>query len=46
MVLSVKTILNGDNSDPDLLWMKVLVGYDVIFTTASLMLFDTVIEAE
>jgi heme exporter protein B len=46
MVLSVKTILTGDNSDPTLLWMKVLAGYDIIFTTISLLLFDTVIEAE
>jgi heme exporter protein B len=46
MVLSVKTILTGDNSDPDLVWLKMLVGYDVIFTTVSLMLFDTVLQAE
>jgi len=46
MVLSVKTILTGDGSDPNLLWIKVLAGYDVIFTTISLLLFDTVIEAE
>jgi heme exporter protein B len=46
MVLSVKTILTGDGSDPNLLWIKVLTGYDIIFTTISLLLFDTVIEAE
>jgi len=46
MVLSVKTILTGDGSDPQLLWIKVLGGYDIIFTTISLLLFDTVIEAE
>jgi heme exporter protein B len=46
MVLSVKTILTGDGSDPSLLWMKVLAGYDIIFTTISLLLFSTVIEAE
>jgi heme exporter protein B len=46
MVLSVKTILTGDGSDPSLLWIKVLTGYDIIFTTISLLLFDTVIEAE
>jgi heme exporter protein B len=46
MVLSVKTILTGDNSDPNLLWIKMLAGYDIIFTTVSLLLFDTVIEAE
>jgi heme exporter protein B len=46
MVLSVKTILTGDNSDPNLLWIKMLAGYDIIFTTVSLLLFDTVLEAE
>ena len=46
MVLSVKTILTGDNSDPDLVWLKMLAGYDIIFTTVSLMLFDTVLQAE
>jgi heme exporter protein B len=46
MVLSVKTILTGDGSDPNLLWIKVLIGYNIIFTTISLLLFDTVIEAE
>jgi len=46
MVLSVKTILTGDNSDPSFLFIKMLAGYDIIFTTVSLLLFDTVIEAE
>jgi heme exporter protein B len=46
MVLSVKTILTGDNSDPNLLWIKMLAGYDIIFTTISLLLFNTVLEAE
>ena len=46
MVLSVKTILTGDNSDPNFLWIKLLCGYDIIFTTVSLLLFDTVLQAE
>jgi heme exporter protein B len=46
MVQSVKTILTGDGSDPSLVWIKMLGGYDIIFTTISLLLFDTVIEAE
>jgi heme exporter protein B len=46
MVLSVKTILTGDDSDPNLLWIKMLAGYDIIFTTVSLLLFDTVLGAE
>ncbi len=44
MVLSTKAILTGD-SDPTL-WIKLLVGYDIIFTTASLLLFDVVLHAE
>ena len=46
MVLSVKTILTGDNSDPNFLWIKLLGGYDIIFTAVSLLLFDTVLQAE
>jgi heme exporter protein B len=46
MVLAVKTILTGDGSDPHLLWIKILAGYDIVFTTLCLLLFDTVIEAE
>jgi heme exporter protein B len=46
MVLSVKTILTGDNSDPNYLFIKMLAGYDIIFTTVSLLLFDTVLNAE
>ncbi len=46
MVQSVKTILTGDGSDPSLVWIKMLGGYDIIFTTISLLLFDTVLEAE
>jgi len=46
MVLAVKTILTGDNSDPGLLWIKMLGGYDIIFTTISLLLFDIVLQAE
>jgi heme exporter protein B len=46
MVQSVRTILTGDNSDPSLMWIKLLFGYDILFTTVSLVLFDTVLEAE
>ena len=46
MVLSVKTILTGDNSDPNLLWIKMLAGYDIIFTTICILLFETVLNAE
>ena len=46
MVAAVKTILAGDGSDPSLMWLKMLAGYDLIFTTICLLLFDTVMEAE
>ena len=44
MVLATGSILTGD-SDPTL-WIKLLLGYDVIFTTVSLLLFDVVLHAE
>src|SRR5271157_589806 len=44
MVLATGSILTGDG-DPSL-WIKVLAGYDIIFTTVSLLLFDVVLHAE
>ena len=44
MVLATGSILTGD-SDP-ILWIKLLLGYDIIFTTVSLLLFDVVLHAE
>ncbi len=44
MVQATTSILTGD-SDPTL-WIKLLLGYDIIFTTASLLLFDVVLHAE
>jgi len=44
MVQATTGILTGD-SDP-WLWIKMLAGYDVIFTTASLLLFETIFNAE
>jgi heme exporter protein B len=44
MVLSVTAILTGE-SDPGL-WIKLLIGYDIIFTTVCLLLFDVVLHAE
>jgi heme exporter protein B len=43
-VQAMTAILTGLDS-PDL-WMKLLGGYDVIFTAASLVLFGTVLNAE
>jgi heme exporter protein B len=44
MVIATTSILTGD-SDPGL-WIKLLTGYDIIFTTVSLLLFDVVFHAE
>ncbi len=44
MVQATGYILTGDG-DP-MLWIKMLLGYDIIFTTASLLLFDVVFHAE
>lgn len=44
MVQATTFILTGEGS-PDL-WIKLLAGYDVVFTTASLLLFETVLHAE
>jgi len=44
MVLATGSILTGD-SDPSL-WIKLLFGYDIIFTTVSLLLFEVVLHAE
>ncbi len=39
-----RSILTGE-SDPSL-WLKLLLGYDIIFTTVSLLLFEVVLHAE
>ncbi len=44
MVQATTSILTGE-SDPSL-WIKMLLGYGIIFTTASLLLFDVVFHAE
>jgi heme exporter protein B len=44
MVQATRYILTGE-SDPTL-WIKLLAGYDIIFTTVSLLLFDVVFHAE
>ncbi len=44
MVQATSSILTGE-SDPTL-WIKLLLGYDIIFTTVSLLLFDVVFHAE
>jgi len=44
MVQATRSILTGE-SDPGL-WIKLLLGYDIIFTTVSLLLFEVVLHAE
>ena len=44
MVLATTSILTGDGEPT--LWIKLLLGYDIIFTTVSLLLFDVVLHAE
>jgi len=44
MVQATTAVLTGE-TDP-WLWIKMLTGYDIIFTTVSLLLFDVVFHAE
>ena len=44
MVNATTSILTGDDSPT--FWIALLVAYDVVFTTACLLLFETVLEAE
>jgi heme exporter protein B len=44
MVSATTSILTGEESAR--FWIALLVAYDVVFTTACLLLFETVLEAE
>jgi heme exporter protein B len=44
MVQATTAILTGE-SEPGL-WIKMLAGYDIIFTTICLLLFETILHAE
>ena len=44
MVQGTTNILAGDN-EPDF-WIKLLTGYDIVFTTVCLLLFEIVLNAE
>jgi heme exporter protein B len=44
MVVATGAIFTGE-SDPGL-WIRMLAGYDIVFTTVSLLLFDVVLHAE
>jgi heme exporter protein B len=41
----LRAVILTDDSDPTL-WIKMLLGYDIVFTTASLLLFEVVLHAE
>jgi heme exporter protein B len=44
MVRATTSILTGE--DDPAIWIKMLFGYDIVFTTASLLLFDVIFHAE
>jgi heme exporter protein B len=44
MIEATTAVLTGE-FEPDL-WLKLLAGYDIVFTTVCLLLFDTVLNAE
>jgi heme exporter protein B len=44
LLAMVQAILTGE-SDPGL-WIRLLIGYDILYTTVSLLLFDVVFQAE
>ena len=44
-MVQATTIIVTGQGDPTL-WIKMLVGYDIIFTTISLLLFEVVLHAE
>jgi heme exporter protein B len=43
MAKATTAILNGEGAR---VWMALLVSYDLVFTTACLLLFETVLNAE
>jgi len=44
MILATTAILTGESSPA--LWIKVLTTYDVVFTTACVLLFETILHAD
>ncbi len=44
MIQATTNVLTGE-FDPSL-WIKVLVSYDIVFTTAAVLLFGVVLHAE
>ncbi len=46
MVNATTGILTGELDPVQVLWIRLLAGYDILFTTACLLLFGTVLNAE
>jgi heme exporter protein B len=44
MVQATANILTGEYEPTQ--WIKLLIGYDIVFTTACLLLFETTLNAE
>jgi heme exporter protein B len=44
VVQATTLVLTGEGSPS--MWLKLLAGYDVVFTTAALLLFPVVLHAE
>ena len=44
MIQATTDVLTGE-FDPGL-WLRVLVAYDILFTTASVLLFEAILHAE
>jgi heme exporter protein B len=44
MILATTAILTGESSPA--LWIKVLTTYDIVFTTACVLLFDTILNVD
>lgn len=44
MVEATTAVLTGDASP--FMWIKILAGYDIVFTTIGVLLFETVLQAE
>ena len=46
MINASAGILTGDEGFNPILWVRMLAGYDIIFTIICLLLFETVLSAE
>jgi heme exporter protein B len=44
MIQATTDVLTGQFNPA--LWIKVLIAYDVVFTTASVLLFETILQGD